>query len=130
MNPSSDLPLEESSQLIQLSTLEKMRLYGKLEQMKEHGQTFRDMDESFVIKSYRDLGTIMFQKGIEYAMSNIYSAAQVAERLGITTGLVRKLGHKMGLGKRLSPQVWVFLPADVDQMENRNKAAGRPERKI
>lgn len=130
MNPSSDLPQAIKDQLTQLSKLEKMRLFGQLEYLKDSGQNFTELDESFIMNSYGDLGTIMFQKGIDYAMANIYSASQVAEKLGITDGLVRRLAHKLGLGKKLSPQVWVFLPADVEQIENRNKVAGRPERKI
>ena len=130
MNPSSDLPQEANFQLKQLSQLEMMRLFAKLEQLKHQSKDYTDLEDSFVLNSYSDLGVTMFKKGMDYAMTNIYSAAQVAERLGVTTGLVLKLAHKMGLGKKLSPQVWVFVPADIDQMENRNKAAGRPERKI
>jgi len=130
VNPSNELPQEANFQLKQLSQLEMMRLFAKLEQLKYQSKDYTDIEDSFVLNSYGDLGTTMFKKGMEYAMSNIYSTAQVAEKLGITDGLVLKLAHKMGLGKKLSPQVWVFLPADVDRLELRNKTAGRPERKI
>jgi len=86
-----------------------MRLFAKLEQLKHQSKDCTDLEDSFVLNSYRDIGTTMFKKGMEYAMSNIYSTAQVAEKLGITDGLVLKCAHKMGLVKNYHHRCGYFF---------------------
>ena len=61
------------------------------------------------------------------AAFDLYSAAQVAERLRITPARVRALAEARELGAKLGQgpmAVWVFRMADIDAM--RERKPGRP----
>ncbi len=45
-----------------------MRLFANLEQLKYKSKDYSDIEDSFVLNSYGNLGTTMFKKDMEYAM--------------------------------------------------------------
>lgn len=54
----------------------------------------------------------------------LYSAADVAAKLGISQSRVRALAQSRGLGQQPIPRTWVFTDADLDAM--RDRKPGRP----
>ena len=85
--------------------------------------------DSAAVSAIQKISTEMFYYGQSHAMDNALTSPQVAEKLGITEGLVRKLARKMGVGTKVSgSHFWLFLPQDVERLEKRNKTVGHPEK--
>lgn len=57
----------------------------------------------------------------------VYSTAEVAARLSITTGRVRQLAIDLEIGRKLSERVRVFTAADVAALAaRRTRSSPRP----
>lgn len=56
-------------------------------------------------------------------MEPIYSAAQVAEMLGLTRQRVTQCARRWGIGRKLGRE-WMFAPADVEAIRDRQGLVG------
>lgn len=54
----------------------------------------------------------------------LYSTRQVADRLGLHDGHIRRLAAQLGIGTLIGKQ-WVFTDADIDALRARNTRPGR-----
>ena len=124
MSQSDKLPAEEEQKLIGLVNLETIQYKANL---KRQGSVFDPNTAEILSTVLRELGEITFNRGVDYALANIYTTAQAAEKLGVSKHLVIRLAHKMGLGKKVSEAVFIFTNQDIEVMENRNRVAGRPQ---
>ena len=124
MSQSDKLPVEEEQKLTGLVNLEIIQYKANL---KRRGGVFDPNTAEILSTVLRELGEITFNRGVDYALANIYTTAQAAEKLGVSKHLVIRLAHKMGLGKKVSEAVFIFTNRDIEVMENRNRVAGRPQ---
>lgn len=77
-----------------------------------------------------DLVLAGYAAGVQDAPAQLLSGSAVAELLGLNGSRVRLLAAQLGVGSKLavgSQDVWVFTPADVDTLRNRNDRRGRPK---
>lgn len=56
---------------------------------------------------------------------DVFSTAEVAAHLGITTSLVRRFARTKGVGKPIGLAGWAFTRADVDALRERPRRGGR-----
>lgn len=125
MPHSDNLPAEVEKNFSGLIDLELMQFKAN---MKRLGLTFDLKTLEVLLSVFRELGVIMFNRGVDYALANTFTTAQAAERLGVSKRLVIRLAHKMGVGKKLSESVFVFTGEDIEEMEKRNRLSGRPQK--
>lgn len=57
-------------------------------------------------------------------MEPIYSAADVAEALGVSRQRVTQCARRWGLGRKLGRE-WIFLAADVEAIQDRQGLVGK-----
>jgi hypothetical protein len=124
MSQSDKLSAEEEQKLTGLVNLEVIQYKANL---KRQGGVFDPNTTKILSTALRELGEIMFNRGVDYALANICTTAQAAEKLGVSKRLVIRLAHKMGVGKKVSESVFIFTNRDIEVMENRNRVAGRPQ---
>ena len=60
-------------------------------------------------------------------MDNLYSARQVAAKLGVTVQHVRRLAARLKVGRKVDGRL-VFRDADVAILRQRRTGAGRPRK--
>lgn len=123
MSQSDKLPAGEDQKLTGLVNLEIIQYKANL---KRQGYVFDPNTAEILSIVLRELGEITFNRGVDYALANLFTTAQAAEKLGVSKHLVIRLAHKLGLGKKVSEAVFVFTNQDIEAMESRNRVAGRP----
>jgi hypothetical protein len=123
MSQSDKLPTEDEQKLTGLVNLEIIQYKANL---KRQGSVFDPNTAEILSTVLRELGEISFNRGVDYALSNIFTTAQAAEKLGVSKRLVIRLSHKMNVGKKVSEAVIIFTNRDIEVMEARNRVAGRP----
>jgi hypothetical protein len=120
--PWNYLPAGEEQKLAGLVNLEIIQYKANL---KRQGSEFDPKTAEILSTVLRELGEITFNRGVDYALSNVYTNAQAAEKLGVSKRLVIRLAHKMNVGKKVSEVVFIFSNRDIEVMEARNRVAGR-----
>lgn len=126
MNTENKLPADKADALDRLSHLELMRINAKLEAVKEQGKPLSKTDLDLIKSSLVDIGTLMFVNGQRSVLNEVSTSSEVAQKLNISEGLVRRLAVKLQVGKKIGYAVWLFTPQDVETMRDRNKDVGRP----
>lgn len=127
MIPQKQLPADVAESMAKLVNLEVLRINAKHRAGKLEPQADIIYNAETLAGSFTDFGTTMFFWGQKNALDNLLTSAQVAEKLGVTDGLVRRLAKKMQVGKKIhGSRAWLFLPQDVASLEERNKSAGQP----
>jgi hypothetical protein len=66
-----------------------------------------------------------WQAGRAVERREVFTADQVAKKLGVTTGLVRRYAATRGVGRDLGRD-WVFSRDDVEALRQRRRSRGRP----
>jgi hypothetical protein len=127
MSQSDKLPAEEEQKFAGLVNLEIIQYKANL---KRQGSVFDPNITELLSTVLRELGAIMFNRGVDYALANVYTTAQAAEKLGVSKRLVIRLAHKMNVGKKVSAAVFIFTNRDIEIMEARNRVAGRPQENL
>lgn len=64
-------------------------------------------------------------EGENMTIEQLLTSKQVAAMLGVTHGRIRQLTKSTGIGTKIG-SAWIFRPADVEALRNRQTSAGRP----
>lgn len=112
----TQLSLEASEKIMVIVRLQIEKLIN--------GKDFSTV-EAYEIESYLlSLGVQAYELGKEYALENLLTTKQLAEKLGLQVSQTGKLARKRGVGRKLEGYLRVYLPEDISKMEERK--VGRP----